>query len=147
MNVPILATKFFIPLPRQDLVTRPRLIEQLNTGLSRTLALISAPAGFGKSTLLSVWAYQVNVSIHIAWLSLDEADNDLTRFLTYIVVTLQSIQPNFGQLISAFWPETAAKLVVTEAETDVSPTFLLIFAEKPIGIQRFCGRCQLQVYC
>ena len=68
MNVTILATKFSIPLPRQDLVTRPRLIEQLNTGLSRKLTLISAPAGFSKPTLLSDWAFQLNTSTRIAWL-------------------------------------------------------------------------------
>ncbi len=55
MNTPLLTTKLYIPPLRQELVSRPRLIERLNAGLVRKLTLISAPAGFGKTTLLSEW--------------------------------------------------------------------------------------------
>jgi LuxR family maltose regulon positive regulatory protein len=98
MPTPLLTTKLYIPSHRPDLVPRPRLIEQLNTGLSRILTLISAPAGFGKSTLLSSWAAQIESS-QVAWLSLDTGDNDLTRFLTYFIAALQTIDSNIGQKI------------------------------------------------
>ena len=95
MNIPILATKLYIPLPRPNVVLRPRLIERLNEGLHRKLTLISAPAGFGKTTLVSAWV--AGCERPVAWLSLDEGDNDPTRFLTYLVAALQTIAPNIGE--------------------------------------------------
>jgi LuxR family maltose regulon positive regulatory protein len=75
------------PPTRPELISRPRLIERLNAGLHRKLTLISAPAGFGKTTLLSEWINQSPIpntqSPKFAWLSLDEADNDPARFLAY----------------------------------------------------------------
>ncbi len=96
MPTPILATKLYIPPPRSKAVLRPRLIEQLNGGLSsgRKLTLISASAGFGKTTLVSEWID--GCERPVAWLSLDEGDNDITRFLTYLVVALQTIAPKIG---------------------------------------------------
>jgi len=100
MTIPLLTTKLYIPPARPKLVSRPRLIEQLNAGLHRKLTLISAPAGFGKTTLLSEWASQhVSESasgrpepkVRFAWLSLDEDDNDLARFLAYFVAALQTL--------------------------------------------------------
>jgi len=96
VSTPLLTTKLFSPPIRSDIVPRPRLIEHMNIGLSRKLTLLSAPAGFGKTTLLSSWIAQIRSS-KIAWLSLDEADNDLKRFLTYIVAALQTIETNIGQ--------------------------------------------------
>jgi LuxR family maltose regulon positive regulatory protein len=95
MSTPILATKLYTPPPRPKIVLRPRLIERLNQGLSsgRKLTLISAPAGFGKTTLVSEWVARCERSV--AWLSLEEGDNDLTRFLTYLVAALQTLAPNF----------------------------------------------------
>ncbi len=76
------------------MVSRPRLVERLNEGLHGKLTLISAPAGFGKTTLVSEWlAGRVRP---VAWLSLDAEDSDLTRFLTYLVAALQTIAPNLG---------------------------------------------------
>jgi LuxR family transcriptional regulator, maltose regulon positive regulatory protein len=92
---PTLATKLYIPPPRPKVVPRPRLIEQLNEGLHRKLTLISAPAGFGKTTLLSEWVS--GCERPVAWLSLDEGDNDPTRFLTYVVAALQTIAANIGK--------------------------------------------------
>ena len=91
MSTTILATKLYIPRPRSRIVLRPRLIERLNQGLSsgRKLALISASAGFGKTTLVSEWI--ANCERPVAWLSLDERDNDPSRFLTYLVAALQTI--------------------------------------------------------
>lgn len=95
----LLTTKFHIPLTRRGRILRPRLIEQLNDGLDCKLTLISAPAGFGKTTLVTEWVDNLNKagasdgqSIHrVAWLSLDEGDNDLARFLAYFVTALSRI--------------------------------------------------------
>ena len=94
MPTPILATKLYIPPPRPKVVIRPRLVERLNDGLSasRKLTLISASAGFGKTTLVSEWL--AGCERPVAWLSLDEGDNDPTRFLTYLVAALQTIDAN-----------------------------------------------------
>jgi LuxR family transcriptional regulator, maltose regulon positive regulatory protein len=94
MPTPILATKLYIPPPRPKVVLRPRLIERLNEGMHCKLSLISAPAGFGKTTLVSEWL--AGCQRPVAWLSLDEGDNDPTRFLAYIVTALQTIAPKIG---------------------------------------------------
>ena len=94
MPEPLLLTKLYVPPPSPKIVLRPRLIEQLNEGLHRKLILISAPAGFGKTTLISEWA--AGCDQKVAWLSLDDGDNDPTRFLTYLVAALQTISANIG---------------------------------------------------
>src|ERR1043165_5701287 len=94
MWTPLLTTKLFIPPPRPNVVGRPRLIAQLNAGLHRKLTLISAPAGFGKTTLVSTWI--ASCGRPVAWLSLDEADSDPARFLTYLVAAVQTIVPTIG---------------------------------------------------
>ncbi len=96
MSVPILATKLYIPPLPPRVVTRPRLVKQLTEGLSirHKLTLISAPAGFGKSTLVSEWI--ASCERPAAWLSLDENDNDPARFLVYFIGALQTISPNLG---------------------------------------------------
>ena len=81
MSITILATKLYIPPPRVKIVLRHPLIERLNQGLHHKLTLISAPAGFGKTTLLSEWV--AGCGQPVAWLSLDEGDNDLVRFLSW----------------------------------------------------------------
>jgi LuxR family maltose regulon positive regulatory protein len=88
MATPILATKLYIPSPRTIVVTRSRLFERLDEGIHRKLTLISAPAGFGKTTLISEWV--IGCKQPIAWLSLDEGDNDPVRFLSYLVAALQT---------------------------------------------------------
>ena len=96
MALPILATKFYIPPPPAKAVARSRLIKQLTEGLATgsKLTLISAPAGFGKSTLVSEWV--MNSGRPVAWLSLDENDNDPARFLIYMIGALQTISPDLG---------------------------------------------------
>ena len=102
MKSPLLATKLHIPPSRLNLVSRPRLIDQLNAGLSQKLTLISAPAGFGKSTLIRSWAEQ-NESHQVAWLSLDQGDNDKNRFLSYFIAALQTIETSIGEgILAAF---------------------------------------------
>ena len=96
MTTPLLTTKLYIPPVRPNLVSRPRLIERLNAGLHRKLTLISAPAGFGKTTLLSEWAAGCGPRTRVAWLSLDEGDNDPARFLSYLIAALQTIEGNAG---------------------------------------------------
>ena len=97
MPLPILATKLYVLQPRPGIVSRPRLIDQLNAGLAKgaKLTLISAPAGFGKTTVTTEWITQRERPV--AWLSLDEGDNDPTRFLTYFISALQTIAPNVGE--------------------------------------------------
>ncbi len=97
MTTPILTTKLYLPPPRPDLVPRPHLVERLSRGVDRKLTLISAPAGFGKTTLLSTWVQQAEPRTRVAWLSLDEGDHDLSRFLTYFIAALQTIDSNVGQ--------------------------------------------------
>jgi len=96
MSVPILLTKLFIPPTRPELVTRSRLIEKLNHSLQRKLTLISAPAGFGKTTLVTDWLQtqgdDVSSPFLLGWLSLDEGDNDVVRFLTYLINAFNRIQ-------------------------------------------------------
>lgn len=92
MSLKILSTKLFIPPPRSTLVSRLRLLELLNSGANGKLTLISAPAGYGKTTLLSEWISQGDLPF--AWLSLDPQDNDLGRFLAYLVASLQTIHLN-----------------------------------------------------
>jgi LuxR family transcriptional regulator, maltose regulon positive regulatory protein len=97
MTVPILTTKLYLPKTRPDHIPRPRLIEALNSGSSRKLTLISAPAGFGKSTLLSAWINQIENRNQIAWLSLDHGDNDLVRFLSFFIAALQTIESDVAE--------------------------------------------------
>jgi LuxR family maltose regulon positive regulatory protein len=97
MATPLLQTKFYVPPVRSNLVPRRHLIERLDEGLrlGYRLTLVSAPAGFGKTTLLSEWASQrIGESASqrfVAWLSLDEGDNDPTRFLAYLAAALRTV--------------------------------------------------------
>lgn len=95
----MLATKLHVPPPRASLVRRSRLIERLNQGQDHKLTLIAAPAGFGKTTLLSEWASRIKQPI--AWLSLDATDNDPAQFLAYLVAALQTIVANLGDGVLA----------------------------------------------
>ncbi len=153
MPIPILATKLFIPPPRPNFVPRPRLIEQLNEGLQRKVTLISASAGFGKTTLISSWIYDLRFTIYeslaeaashemlvnrkskivnrVAWLSLDEADSDPTRFLTYSVAALQTVAPQIGLGVMAALqspqpPSTDALLTTLLNEIAARPDKLIL---------------------
>ncbi len=95
----ILATKLYVPTPRPDVVPRPRLFKRLNEGLYHKLILVSAPAGFGKTTLVSEWVTACGRPT--AWLSLDEGDHDPIRFLTYLVAALQTVASQLGDGVLA----------------------------------------------
>ncbi|MEM9009324.1 MAG: helix-turn-helix transcriptional regulator, partial [Cyanobacteria bacterium P01_F01_bin.86] len=92
---PLLATKFYRPKWSADLVSRPRLIDRIHP--QRKLTLVSAPAGFGKTTLLAEWAAGVSPERSIAWVSLDPSDNDPAIFWTYLIAALHNIQPSLGE--------------------------------------------------
>ena len=99
MATPLLATKLYVPPLRRSLVRRSHLLERLDRGLRRKLTLVSAPAGFGKTTLLSEWVAdrgQSEPQVRIAWLSLDAGDNDPARFLTYLLAALRQVEPSVG---------------------------------------------------
>ncbi|MFD2612439.1 helix-turn-helix transcriptional regulator [Paenibacillus gansuensis] len=95
MYNPILATKFYIPAFRPKAVLRRRLTERLSLGLHRKLTLISAPAGYGKTTLLCEWLADCRRSA--AWLSLEKDDNELTRFLVCMISSLQRLEEKIGE--------------------------------------------------
>jgi len=92
---PLLATKLYIPQSLPSIVPRPDLTKRLTDGMEGELTLISAPAGFGKTTLLGEWIHKTEMPV--AWISLDAGDNDPVRFLTYLVAALQNIEPGIGK--------------------------------------------------
>jgi LuxR family maltose regulon positive regulatory protein len=91
----LLLTKLSVPPVRLSLVARQRLVKQLDAGLSSKLILVTGPAGFGKTTLLSNWLH--SCSLPIAWLSLDAGDNDPVRFWTYVIASLQKLQAGIAE--------------------------------------------------
>lgn len=129
MSTPILATKLYFPPPRPRTVPRPRLIARLNEGLHRKLTLISAPAGFGKTTLVSEWL--ASCGRRAAWLSLDEGDNDPTRFLTYLVAAVRTIAATIGEgvlgvLHSPQPPSNEAMLTALLNDITTSPDHFIL---------------------
>src|SRR3954463_10795758 len=94
MTAPLVATKLFVPRLRQGLVERPRLSERMRRGTQSKLTLISAPAGFGKTTLLAEWVSASGRGV--AWLSLDQTDNDLTAFWSHLVAALEAAAAAIG---------------------------------------------------
>ena len=97
MAIQLIATKLYKPISHADVVLRSRLIARLNKGSRSKVTLISAPAGFGKTTLVTEWI--VGSGRQVAWLSLDQSDSDPARFFTYFVAALQTIAPNIGKAI------------------------------------------------
>jgi LuxR family maltose regulon positive regulatory protein len=99
MATPLLTTKLYIPPPRPNLVPRPRLLQRMDEGLSfgQRLMLVSAPAGFGKTTLVAEWI--CGIPREVAWISLDEGDNDPVQFLTYLIAALQQVDGNIGRTV------------------------------------------------
>jgi LuxR family transcriptional regulator, maltose regulon positive regulatory protein len=126
----LLLAKLYIPQVRPNIVPRPRLVECLNEGLHRKLTLISASAGFGKTTLVSEWISSSGKPV--AWLSLDERDNDPTRFLTYLVTALQTIAQKIGTgvlaALQSSQPPPAESILTTLLNeiTTISDNFVLV---------------------
>lgn len=127
----ILKTKIVVPPRREDLVARPRLLEQLNKNSGGKLTLISAPPGFGKTTLLTEWC--ATLTQPVCWLNLDAADNDPTRFLTYVSAALEHVSPNLGELMRSMLYslqpppfETLFTLIINEVNRlDQKVTFIV----------------------
>jgi LuxR family transcriptional regulator, maltose regulon positive regulatory protein len=136
MTTPVLTTKLYIPPSPPRMVLRPRLIERLNEGLrqsqgfGRKLTLVAAPAGFGKTTLIVEWVAACKRPV--AWLSLDEADKDTTRFLVYLVAALQTLSADLGAgvlaaLESPAPPSTESILTALINEiTSITEEFILV---------------------
>ncbi len=119
--VPLLGTKLHKPGPRLDQIVRARLHRKLDAGLSRqhSLALVSAPAGYGKTTLVAGWLGRIDRAS--CWLSLDREDNDLTRFFEYLVGAVRQLEPGFGLAVSNLLrsvspppPELLASIAINE---------------------------------
>ena len=96
MPVPLLATKLHAPRPRAGLVSRSRLSQRLDAGAASTLMLVSAPAGFGKTTLLAEWLAETPLKRSVAWVSLDQGDNEPAVFWRYVLAALGKAQPGVG---------------------------------------------------
>jgi LuxR family maltose regulon positive regulatory protein len=152
MSVPILATKLHIPLSRSNVVPRPRLVERLNGGLhqvqgfGRKLTLVSAPAGSGKTSLITEWLAACQYPA--AWRSLDNGDQELGHFLAYMIAALQVLEKDIGadtvsMLQSPQLPST--ELLLTSLLNEIAATsrdFILVLddyhtlASKPIDRPR-----------
>ena len=124
VSTSLLATKLYFPPARPKLVPRPRLVERLNAGLRKPLTLISAPAGFGKTSLMSEWRMGNESRLPAAWLSLDEGDNDPSRFWSYLIASLETFQHNSFDTTRGLLqspqpvpPETIASSIVHELES------------------------------
>ena len=117
---PIIHTKLRPPFIRRSLVSRPRLQDEIAQGLCCPLTLVTGPAGFGKTTLVA--ASLAGGNLPVAWLSLDKDDNQVGRFLTYLVAALQCIDSNFGkeaaQLVAGMQP-TSPEAVLTQVINDL----------------------------
>ena len=98
----LLTTKLHVPLPAPTRLRRPRLLELVSRGLRGPLTLVAAPAGWGKTTLLSGWcADAAGADRAVAWLSLEPGDNDPARFWTYLIAALQTTRPTLGAAAGA----------------------------------------------
>ena len=147
MEKALLATKLYIPPPRGDLVQRDRLLKKLRQGLSRKLTLVSAPAGFGKSTLLSECA--ADCDIPVAWISIDSADNNPHRFLAYIVAAVKSVSAGLGDdiltIVSSSEPPAVDGILtrfvneVAAAKTDIVLVLNFGYEITADSVHQYCG--------
>ena len=126
-NKALLTTKLKIPAPCPNLVPRPQLLLRLSDGLKlgHKLTLVSAPAGFGKTNLLSEWASSLDASQSVAWLSLDTEDNSSTRFWAYVVAALQTVLEEVGQTTAVL----LRSIDTTSIETILTPLLNEIAAQ------------------
>jgi ATP/maltotriose-dependent transcriptional regulator MalT len=132
-HLDILTTKLFVPTIHRHLVPRPRLTAVLDQGLTAALTLISAPAGFGKTTALSEWLrYRETVEgcpLIIAWISLDDGDNDPNRFLRYVVAAMRKAAPSAAEAIEA---------LIQSAQPPPAPVLLTAFINELIALSQEC---------
>ena len=124
-STPVLATKLFVPARRPQLVARPRVAERLDSTLDagHRLTLVSAPAGFGKTTLLSDWLTDLDQRqepTRVGWLSLDDGDNDLTRFVAHLVAALQSAELDVDAAVLESLSTASAAVALTPLVNDLA---------------------------
>ena len=130
MDSSLLQTKLNIPYGLPGWVSRPRLLEQLDRGLDHKLTLLSASAGYGKSTLLADWIRSRNLST--AWLSIDSSEDDYPRFLAYLLATLSKIDPSIDdsalRVYSAVQPglQQASLTVLINQITSIQQEFAFV---------------------
>jgi LuxR family maltose regulon positive regulatory protein len=129
MSTPILATKLSVAPSRPNVVLRPRLSERLDEGLQGRLILISAPAGFGKTTMISQWLAgcgRLEPEVRPAWLSLDEGDSDPARFLTYLIAALRTVVAEIGEealgMLQSPQPQLSRTVSSSSSTTTMSST-------------------------
>jgi LuxR family maltose regulon positive regulatory protein len=133
-RLPILKTKLYIPRPQADMVVRPRLNRILSRLNQANLCLVSAPTGFGKTTLLSGWAKELQQQdLSLSWLSLDKADNDPILFWTYLISSLQTQFPEMGQQaislfnqLETFSVESALVSLINDIAQEKQHIFLVL---------------------
>lgn len=122
----LLATKLRVPPPRSNNVSRPQLIARLNEGLARPVTLLSAPPGFGKTTLLSLWLDQLAAPTQVAWITLDGDDNDPARFLAYLCAALQIEQPRVPRTPRGFDLENVLVPLINRLSETAVPIVLVL---------------------
>jgi LuxR family transcriptional regulator, maltose regulon positive regulatory protein len=118
---PVLATKLFAPTRRPQVVRRPRLVEQLDAGLGSgsRLTLVSAPPGFGKTTLITDWLSRRDAG-RVAWLSIDDGDNDLARFLAHVAAALRGVGLDVDAAVAERLHTTSTAAALTALVNDVA---------------------------
>ena len=139
----LLATKLYRPAIPPKRVQRPQLIQRLNEGLEsgRQVTLVSAPAGFGKTTCISEWVN--GLSCPVAWLSLDESDNDPARFFAYFIAALQKVDANLGREIEGVLrsgqlpPSEVISITLINNILELEGRFLLILDDFHVIQDRF----------
>lgn len=118
----LLRTKLFAPRPPLDMVTRPHLIHQLNQGMRGKLSLVMAPAGYGKTTLVTTWLRQLetqNNAAQIMWLSIDENDNDVRRFFTHFIGAFCQLDDTFTMLPETFLQNAGGEVATLALMTEL----------------------------
>ncbi|MFL6134711.1 MAG: LuxR C-terminal-related transcriptional regulator [Nocardioidaceae bacterium] len=145
MSIPVLATKLYAPAQRERLVPRARLLRAMDTLLEpgQRLALVSAPAGFGKTTLVSVWTSSVSRDAGpapaVAWVSLDEADNDLGRLMAHLLAALRrsGLPVDTGSMQSGPLDVAAAAALLTAMVNRVAEIAAVVDEGHPGASQRW----------
>ncbi len=143
---PLLSTKLHTPRLRAQLISRPQLTEHLQAGIQGSLTLISAPAGFGKTTLLAQWREALRIPV--AWLSLETQDNEPVRFFSYLVAALQTLDPGIGtsalELLQTPQPaalETVLTLLTNDLSSRQTEDFALVLDDYHLITAEPIHRC------
>jgi LuxR family maltose regulon positive regulatory protein len=129
----VLSTKLYVPSIQSSLVQRPRLVHCLESGyqLGRRVTLVSAPAGFGKTTIVREWITDKDLGKPFGWLSLDEGDNDPVRFLVYLVSAIQKVNVKIGKTILTSFNSSQVPPISDLVETLINE---ISFTSKPLLI-------------